>query len=178
MALMTRLSRMFRADIHAVLDRIEEPLQLLQQAIREMDEALLQEQQRLKLYRYDQHQLQRRLDGLQQRLARCDEELDICFNSGQEALARSTVKRRLETERLGKMLAQQEAALGEQIRPLEARIEQHRAELEGMRQKAELMSHAQTDGRPCVTAEGIGVAVGEDEIEVAFLREKQRRMPS
>ena len=40
MALMTRVARLFRADVHAVLDRLEEPDVLLRQAIREMEESL------------------------------------------------------------------------------------------------------------------------------------------
>ena len=37
MALITRISRLFTADFHAVLDRIEEPDVLLKHAIREME---------------------------------------------------------------------------------------------------------------------------------------------
>ena len=40
MALITRVSRLFQADLHAVLDRIEEPEVLLKQAVREMEEEL------------------------------------------------------------------------------------------------------------------------------------------
>ena len=40
MALITRISRLFKADFHAVLDQIEEPEQLLRQAIREMEDDL------------------------------------------------------------------------------------------------------------------------------------------
>ena len=90
MALITRLSRLFRADMHAVLDRIEEPQQLLQQAIREMEEALLHEEQQLKLLQHEQGQLQRRLQGLEQSLEKSEEELDLCFESNKEELARSS----------------------------------------------------------------------------------------
>jgi phage shock protein A len=36
MALITRVSRLFRADVNAVLDRIEEPASLLRQAVLDM----------------------------------------------------------------------------------------------------------------------------------------------
>ena len=45
MTLITRLSRLFRADFHAVLDRIEEPETLLRQAIREMEEEIACQEQ-------------------------------------------------------------------------------------------------------------------------------------
>ena len=44
MALITRVARLFRADLHAVLDRIEEPDVLLKQAVREMEEELASEE--------------------------------------------------------------------------------------------------------------------------------------
>ena len=40
MALINRVSRLFRADFHAVLDQIEEPELLLKQAIRDMEDEL------------------------------------------------------------------------------------------------------------------------------------------
>ena len=46
MALITRVSRLFQADFHAVLDRIEEPEVLLRQAVREMEEELARDEQR------------------------------------------------------------------------------------------------------------------------------------
>ena len=44
MALITRISRLFQADLHAVLDRIEEPDLLLRQAVREMQDDLARDE--------------------------------------------------------------------------------------------------------------------------------------
>ena len=46
MALINRMSRLFTADVHAVLDRIEEPDVLLKHAVREMEEELARGEQR------------------------------------------------------------------------------------------------------------------------------------
>ena len=40
MALIKRVARLFQSDMHAVLDRIEDPESLLKQSIREMEEDL------------------------------------------------------------------------------------------------------------------------------------------
>ena len=53
MVLITRLARLFRADVHAVLDRIEEPLLLLQQAVREMEADLADNEKQLKLLHFE-----------------------------------------------------------------------------------------------------------------------------
>ena len=47
MALVNRISRLFRADFHAVLDQIEEPDLLLRQAIREMQDDMAQDEQQM-----------------------------------------------------------------------------------------------------------------------------------
>ena len=60
MALITRVSRLFRADFHAVLDRIEEPDVLLKQAVREMEEDIARDEQRGKALTHEQGQLDKR----------------------------------------------------------------------------------------------------------------------
>ena len=47
MALITRISRLFKADFHAVLDQIEEPEVLLRQAVREMEDSIAHGDQEL-----------------------------------------------------------------------------------------------------------------------------------
>jgi phage shock protein A len=178
MALITRLTRLFRADMHAVLDQIEEPQQLLRQAIREMEEALAAERQQHKTLHHEQAQLHRRHKELTEQLARGEEAIAIAFQSGEEVLARNLIRRRLERERLARMLVQQQESLGEQLRQLAQRLAHNQSELEGMRQKAELLSDDEPQG---IVGSGYGeltVTVCDDEVEAAFLQERQRRMPS
>jgi len=98
MALITRISRLFSADFHAVLDRIEEPELLLKQAIREMEEELASSEQRIRYLQQEQQQLSVKEDDIEQALSSLDEEMDICFASGREELARKLVKRKLEAQ--------------------------------------------------------------------------------
>ena len=44
MPILNRVKRLFQADVHAILDAIEEPEAVLKQAIREMQENLDQKQ--------------------------------------------------------------------------------------------------------------------------------------
>ena len=104
MALITRISRLFRADFHAVLDRIEEPDVLLRQAIREMEEGLSHDAQRIKVLNHEQGQLMVRKTELEQSTSKIEEELDVCFEAQKDDLARALIKRRLEAERTVKHL--------------------------------------------------------------------------
>lgn len=176
MALITRVSRLFQADFHAVLDRIEDPGILLRQAVREMEAELARDEQRSKVLQHERRQLMNRASDLEQSLQQTEKELDTCFEAGNEDLARACIRRRLETQRFGKHLSRRRAVLGETLDDLGTRIRENRARLEGMRQKAELL--AEEDTRPAEDWSIPDVTVRDEDVEVAFLREKQHRSRS
>jgi phage shock protein A len=174
MTLITRFSRLFRADLHAVLDRIEEPDLVLRQSVREMEEDLTHDRRRVALLREEQRQLAAREKDLEQSLATLGEELDTCFAAGKDDLARLLLRRQLEAERLGGLINRKREDAENAVRRLEAVVHEKDAQLEAMRQKAELF----TPDAPPFAAERWdipSVSVRDEEVEVAFLREQQRR---
>lgn len=177
MALINRFSRLFTADIHAVLDRIEEPDALLKQAVREMEEELARMQAQAKALHADLARLNSQEQEAEQRLTELEEELDVCFDSGEETLARNLIRRKLETERHAKALATRRQAVAKSVGELDSAIIENQRHLAGMHQKLELLvdDEPRTESVPFA---GAAYAVDSDEVEVAFLREKQRRMPS
>jgi len=175
MALINRMSRLFTADVHAVLDRIEEPGALLKHAIREMEEELARSEQRVKQLEHERETLADRHRKVQAVLAELAEQLDVCFGNGNDELARKIVKRRLETQRLEKHVAERRALVDKHLAERRATVDEQREHLDVMRQKAELVAEAPSGGDEWGRTE---FAVGEDEVEVAFLRERQKRNPS
>jgi phage shock protein A len=178
MALITRVSRLFRADMHAVLDRIEEPDVLLRQAVREMEEDLAGDEQRIKLLNHEHGQRTARQDELGRSLAEIEQELDVCFDSGKGNLARTLIRRKLEAQRFLRFLARRRETLEETLSGLKARLEENRTRLESMRQKADLLAvedsvaHSRDNwGEP-------DMQVRDEDVEVAFLREQQKRRSS
>ena len=178
MALITRVSRLFQADIHAVLDRIEEPEVLLRQAVREMEEELARDEQRVRILNHEQGQLIARESELRQSLNDIEEELDICFESGKNDLARTWIRRRLEAQRFCKGLSRKRMALQETLDGLDTRLGENRARLESMRQKAELLAEESARARPADNWSIPDITVRDEDVEVAFLREQQRRRRS
>lgn len=180
MALITRVSRLFRADLHAVLDRVEEPEVLLRQAVREMDAALGEDRRRAKLIEHERGQLAVRESEAGSALSRIADELDVCFEAGQEDLARALVKKRLEHERSRDGLARRRAGLEETLSGLRERIEENQARLDGMREKVELLAEEDTfDSGGAASDVGASAAgVSAEEIEIAFLGEKRARSRS
>jgi phage shock protein A len=174
MALITRMSRLFRADVNAVLDRIEEPDVLLRQAIREMEEDLAHDEQRARLLEHDQLQLDSRLADTERALRDLADQLDTCFDSGKDDLARALIRRRLEAEQQQRLLSGRRDALAQTRAALGRRLDDNRRRLDAMRQKSDLLAVDEADRRDeCWTGPDVGIR--DEDVEVAFLREKQRR---
>ena len=175
MALINRMSRLFTADVHAVLDRIEEPDVLLKQAIREMEEELARGEQSLRQLVHERERLADRQRKLQAAHAEFAGQLDVCFADGNDELARKTLKRRLETERLAQHAVERGEAVAKEIAQRQATITEQREHLDVMRQKAELLTSATDVSDEWSTRK---FAVTDDEVELAYLRERQLRQAS
>ncbi len=175
MALITRISRLFRADMHAVLDHIEEPDILLRQALREMETSFNSDEQRLKLLQHEANQLQNHGQNFKQAIHEMDEELDICFCSQQDDLARALVKRKLETRRHLKLTEEKLATTRQSYSTLEQKLSEQRSQLENMRQKVELLNDDPISFNADKSWQLHEFSIRDDEVEIAFLKEKQRR---
>lgn len=176
MAMITRLTRLFQADFHAVLDRIEEPELQLRQAVREMQLAQDQDRQRLQLLHDERAQLDKLGSDLSLRLARLDQELDTCLAADEDELARDLVRRKLTAERQQTASREQFERLGVSIDRLAREVEEQEQQLTAMRQKLELfVGETLPTGGAFVN---LADAVRNEEVEIALLREKQRRAES
>jgi len=184
MALINRISRLFKADFHAVLDQIEEPEQLLKQAIRDMEDDLATTEQRVALCAHDQEALAVRRGELEDTLSEIDEQLDLCFESEKDDLAKKLIRKKLEAGRLLKRLQTKHVANEKYLTGQRTMLDENRSTLEGLRQKAELFTRRRPgpgDGGSefdDITWMAREMSVGDDEVEVAFLREKSQRIAS
>ena len=178
MALINRISRLFKADLHAVLDNIEEPESLLKQSVREMEDDLGADEQNLKNLHLERLNLQTSIKDINQTLEKANEELDICFESNNDELAHRLVRRKLESERCRDFIQRKHESLKTRISDTTQRIDENRKRLQSMQQKLELFDN----NTPVNEAHEFHVTpsfqVEKDEVDVAFLREKQQRAQS
>lgn len=176
MALISRLSRLFEADFHALLDRIEEPELQLKQAVREMQLALDQQRQRQKLLQHEGEGLSKAAAELVSTIDGYRNELDICLDAGKDDLARDLLRRKLADEKRLQAVSQQAETVTARLSSLGAEIDEQDQQLNSMKQKLELLvtADASIPGSGGLAAE----AIRDEEIEIALLREKQRRTKS
>jgi phage shock protein A len=176
MALIRRVTRLFAADMHAVLDQIEEPEVVLRQAIREMEEELARQRQRERWLANEIETIAAKRADYATQIADIDSNLDLCFANDNEELARRLTRRKLETQKLVEQTEARREALAKQRDEIAALIEGNAEQLDSMQQKANLLAAEvpAVNGIGTVRASGID----DDDVEMAFLREKQARMAS
>ena len=183
MALVNRVSRLFKADFNAVLDHLEEPEQLLKLAIRDMADDLEATQRRVAAGVQEQGALRARRQEVVTAASSFEEQLDLCFRSGKEDLARGIIRRKLEAESLVKRLDGKLDANARFLDQQQKLLDENRATLDSLRQKAELIvNRGRADEFGSVFDDVANLAqdlrVGDDEVEIAFLREKAGRSAS
>lgn len=185
MALITRFSRLLRADMHAVLDLVEEPEQMLAQAIRDMESSVQRADLEVKATRHGHRQLGLRIEKVRKWLAELEQELDVCFGDSRdaenEALARSVLRKKIAAERLHRELEQDRTHVEAELLDLEQRVATQRSELAELRQKAEVLAPAEVPGSDSVNVADMGytpTAVSDEDVEIALLRERRARSAS
>lgn len=182
MAIINRISRLFTADVHAVLDRMEEPEVLLRQSIREMEEQLAGTGRHINGLVCEREQIEARQQQIEKSLVEIESQLDVCFAAGKADLARNLIRRRLENQRFSGLLAARRDGTEKELAASHRRLDENRVRLESMRQKAELFVENE---RPVFSPERdksprgfADTRVSDDEVEVAFLAEQRRRTES
>lgn len=169
MPLIDRFTRLVSADLHALIDRIEEPELLLRQAVRELEDELERLRQRARALENEQLRQQRDETAARERLARLDQELDLCLAADDDTLARHVVRHKLDAERRAAWAAEAAATAARAAADLDQQRQAGEDELNGLR--AELVRTTGPAATPC----GTPPVFATEDIDIALLREKQRR---
>jgi phage shock protein A len=176
MALITRFSRLFTADLHALLDRLEAPEVVLKQAIREMEEEVANRAARVKRLDLEHQHMAQQLQEIEQSLRTVAEQLDVCFASSDELLARGLLKRRLQLERHAQRLGAKREVNRQMAAAERSCHDDNQRQLDGLRQQADVMLEALTTAsdQPCESS-FVDSPITDADVEIALLREKQQR---
>ncbi|WP_295586282.1 PspA/IM30 family protein [uncultured Lamprocystis sp.] len=137
MALMTRLARLVRADLNAILDRLEAPELVLAQSVREMEQALDQERRTLAGMDRELERLARRDQALAEEETRTMDALAEGLAEGREALARPLIRRRLESGRRRTAIQRQRVERTAERDRLAQRLAAHASRLDDLRARAD-----------------------------------------
>ena len=181
MTLITRLARLFKADVHGMLDWLEEPEAMLKQAVRDMETEIEQGEHTLaELQRRDQ-KLKAFEDGLRQTLTELEVHIDVCLEEDNDDLVRAAIRKKLEAEHRLRATVQTAAALTAEQEAQQRKLNEQQEQLSAIVEKMQLFVdsslHASTQ-EPYTTFERSTLAVSDTEVEIAFLHTKRQRARS
>jgi phage shock protein A len=178
MTLIARITRLFKADLHGILDGLEEPEEVVKQAIRDMEEVIALHERRLAELHTSLQRLEREAQEMTAAMQEIEQHIDTCFAAEHEPLAKNLIRQRLAMARRASGIARAQEETRRQSDELTTKIAADKVQLAAVIQK--LKSYEETRAShhwassPCVPLQA-GSVITDDEVEVAFLEEKRRR---
>lgn len=178
MAIISRISRLFVADVHAVLERLEEPELVLRQSIRDMEEALGAQKRQQQQLAKRSARLLRSNSQLNARIDDLNEQLDASVAAQRMDASKTLVKRKLEAQAQLARCCEQSEQLAQEHALIVEDIGHRSDQLEAMRDKIHVLF--EQDELDCETPEydSAHARVNEQDVEAALLREIERRSAS
>ncbi|MGE3540854.1 MAG: PspA/IM30 family protein [Candidatus Tectimicrobiota bacterium] len=178
MSLLRRLTRLWKADLHGLLDDLEDPEAVVKQAIRDMEEDLAQQEQHLGELACAQQGLAHEAAELDAALQALAPQIDLCFAAANESLARALLRQRLELTQRARSVARAQSATLARHAALAQTIAAQKQQLAAIVQQLALLTATRSQptwaAPPGAACHGAST-VTDTEVEVAFLEEQQRR---
>ena len=178
MTLIARMTRLFKADLHGILDGLEEPEEVVKQAIRDMEEDIATKEPRLDELQAVLQRLAIEAQELTVSIQEIERQIDLCFAADNEALAKNLLRKRLEMARRARGIARAQDETRAQSEALAKKLAEHKEQLAAVVQKLKLYEETRPSqpwaSSICSPLQG-GSLVTDDEVEVAFLEEQRRR---
>ncbi|WP_368174721.1 phage shock protein PspA [Aeromonas sp. R5-4] len=175
MSIFSRLADIINSNLTALLDKAEDPQKMVRLIIQEMEDELVKERSNLARFLASQKEIGRQVARHQERVDEWQAKAELALTKGREDLARAAlIEKKKQTELSETLCREQQAVdsgiekLGEEIRQLEAKLEDARA-----RQKAMAIRTEAASSRLNVQSQ---VARGESQAVVSKFERMERRI--
>ncbi|WP_421212121.1 phage shock protein PspA [Aeromonas sp. 600479] len=175
MSIFSRLADIINSNLTALLDKAEDPQKMVRLIIQEMEDELVKERSNLARFLASQKEIGRQVARHQERVDEWQAKAELALTKGREDLARAAlIEKKKQTELSETLYREQQAVdsgiekLGEEIRQLEAKLEDARARQKAMAIRAEAAS-----SRLNVQSQ---VARGESQAVVSKFERMERRI--
>ncbi|MCX9104539.1 phage shock protein PspA [Aeromonas veronii] len=175
MSIFSRLADIINSNLTALLDKAEDPQKMVRLIIQEMEDELVKERSNLARFLASQKEIGRQVARHQERVDEWQAKAELALTKGREDLARAAlIEKKKQTELSETLYREQQAVdsgiekLGEEIRQLEAKLEDARA-----RQKAMAIRTEAASSRLNVQSQ---VARGKSQAVVSKFERMERRI--
>jgi phage shock protein A len=177
MTIMTRVVKIFKADIHGVMDQLENQELLLKQHLRDMKEALHQKELNRKRLLAAKKQAQNECSRYRRRSEVLEADLAVAIRKDKDDAARRLIRKVMPINKLLDELNGHIRALEAEITSAGVCLDQQRLQYEQIKhQSAEYFRQTQLGGGadklPYTDSNGLYAELSEEEVELELLKRK------
>lgn len=178
MGILSRMFRLCKADVHGVMDQMEDKGLLLKQYLREMETGLKEKETRLAQITHSCRQVERELAQRRQEAQKLEKDLDLAVRKEKDDIARMLIRKRRTLEGSCEQLGYRIENLNEEKGHLTETLDQQRLQYDQLKIKvASFCQQAEQQG----FEEGVGYddsqagwqAPTQEEIELELLQRKE-----
>ena len=178
MGILSRMLRLCKADVHGVMDQLEDKGLLLKQALREMEAGLKAKENRLAQISGRCRQIERDLSLCREEAQKLEKDLDLAVSKEKDDIARMLIRKRRSLQNNCDQLSHQMAILTEEQGALSETLNRQRLQYDQMKIKAGAF-YQQAESRRYADVEAAAEsacswkAPTEEEIELELLQRKE-----
>lgn len=177
MSILTRMSRLCKADLHGVMDQIEDKGLLLKQYLREMESALKEKQTRQSQLHQSCRQIQRDLSQQNLEREKLEKELELAVRKDKDDIARMLIRKRRMLLSCCEGMQRQLHRIEEEGAHLAENLNQQQLQYQELKIKVAEYCR-QAEQRPFAEASEMMAAAfssppAEEEIEIELLQRKE-----
>ncbi len=178
MGIMNRILRIWKADIHGFMDRLEDQDLLLRQYLREMEQCLQQKEQRINQLAERSRVVQIDLSARDNEIEKLENDLKLALHKKNDNIAKLLIRKQMVQQEHCEHLQRQQASLLEEQKQLVDLLNEQHLRYETLKVKASTFLQRNekrtTYGVNELQKRGGGSTVNEDEIELELIRRKER----
>jgi phage shock protein A len=178
MAILTRIFRLFKADIHGVMDHIEDRGLLLKQHLRDMEESLVQKEAKIKQMCFARDQARQDYEKGIKESNNLEQDLEVAIRKDRDDIARMLIKKLKPLAHIQSERCSHIDRLNQEIKQFKESIEHQRLQYEQLRQQAVNFFHRTEKQNQDHSWSAIQTEFGvhdlsDEEIELELLQRKE-----
>jgi phage shock protein A len=178
MAIIARIVKILKADIHGVMDQLEDRELLLKQHLRDMEGALHHKETTLRKMTTNYHQRQKDLAGYRQQWEVLDYDLTVALRKNKDDIARMLIKKMKPLENLSDSLTRHLDASNEELIQFKTQLQHQRLRYEQLKYRItgylhkKQLQQGDRDAAAPAFADGFEEPA-DQEIELELLKRKE-----
>ena len=178
MGIMTRFMRLCKADIHGVMDQLEDKGLLLKQYLRDMEEELATKEASFKKMVAFREQAQRDYEKYTHECAKLDQDIEAAIEKDKDDIARLLIKKLKPQDYHRNELGRHIQTLGKEISQISESVEEQRLQYQQLQIRAKEYFHrVEREKWEKTTATKIPstatVEPSEEDVELELLKRKE-----